>query len=75
MSFRKLSDAVHYCCLCGYESSQPADFEPFESIQVWVLGEPMEKRLYRCRDHDACTARVRAQADAAAMARREALNS
>ena len=72
MSFRLLSNAVFHCCLCGREGPT-MEFERHYSITVRVLGEPMIKQLYRCRNHDTCELRVRAQADAAAQARQAAM--
>ena len=71
MSFRDLSNATFHCYLCGHEGPA-ADFERGEVITIRVLGEPFRQQLFRCWDHEACTARVRAQADAAAMAQQVA---
>ena len=71
MSFRDLSNAVFHCYICGREGPA-ADFERGEVITVRVLGEPFHRQLFRCRDHEACAARVRAQVDAVAAIRRGA---
>jgi hypothetical protein len=73
MSFRRFDEVVYRCCLCGYESARSADFEPHETITIRVLGEPTQRQLYRCRDHEACMARLPAQTDAAELEQRAAM--
>jgi len=71
MSNRIVPESIFRCALCGHEGPI-SEFEKYEDIMIRALGQPLIKRLYRCRDHQTCELSTGSRTGAAHPRRRPA---